>query len=36
MDDELLLLLGEITSPDPRPEIVRPPESAALAAPQKP
>jgi hypothetical protein len=36
VDDELLLLLGEVPPLDPRPEVVRPPEPAALAATHQP
>jgi predicted component of type VI protein secretion system len=36
VDDELLLLLSEVPPLDPRPEVVRPPEPAALAATHHP
>jgi hypothetical protein len=34
--DELLLLLGEVAALDARPEVVGPPQTAALAAPHQP
>jgi hypothetical protein len=36
VDDELLLLVGEVTVLDARPEVVGPLQSAALAAPHQP
>ena len=36
VDDELLLLLGEVAALDARPEVVGPPQPAALAAPHQP
>ena len=36
LDDGLLLLQAELAPLDVRPEVVRPPESAALAAPLQP
>ena len=36
VDDELLLLIIEVASLDPRPEVVGPPKPAALAAPHQP
>jgi len=35
VDDELLLLIGEVAALDSRPEVVRPPQPAALAAPHQ-
>jgi len=36
VDDELLLLVGEVAALDARAEVVGPPEPAALAAPHQP
>jgi len=36
LDDGLLLLQAELAPLDVRPEVVRPPEAAALAAPLQP
>ena len=36
MDDELLLLVGEVPPLDPGPQVVGPPEPTALAAPHQP
>lgn len=36
VDDHLLLMFGEVAALDARPEIVRPPETAALAASKQP
>jgi hypothetical protein len=36
VDDELLLLVGEVAALDSRPEVVGPPQPAALAAPHQP
>lgn len=35
-DDEFLFVVGDVTSLDPRPEIVEPPQPAALPAPIQP
>lgn len=36
VDDHLLLVLGEVAALDSRPEVVSPPETAALAASKQP
>jgi hypothetical protein len=33
MDDDPFLMRSEVPAPDPRPEVVGPPEPATLAAP---
>ena len=36
VDDDPFLMRGEVPSLDSRPEVVRPPQPAALAAPHQP